>query len=512
MVSCASIQAPTGGEKDVDPPRIEQLSPENFSTNFKGDRIVILFDEYVQLKNIYEQFLVSPPLSNRPEIIIKGKTVIIDLQEELSKNTTYTFHLGEGIADNNEGNILDSNKVVFSTGAVLDSLSLYGTVNLAENNRPVSSAVMLFKIGSDSSIVNERPAYFTRSTEDGEFRFEYLAEGDYQLFALEDLDKNYNWSEAEKMAFYGEDVKLDGSDSLVYHLKLFEKVPDSIQVSNSKGTAFGQVELVFNKEPINLAYNAIGFEFDSVYRKDFTKDSLRLWFKNVVPFGDCKLALRDNSGWKDTIDLFAFESKKEKELPELKILNGRRIDQNPNKKLSIYFSNPIEQIDESKIVFILDTLEREINFELIDPLESKASIEWSEWRKGSIGFFPGAIQDIYGQTNDTTISSIKILGESDFSEFSFRVQPPYEGTFILKSFLDKEPLYQQELIGDTILNWTWLMPGKMEFILIDDKNQNGIWDSGDYFRGKEPEPTWSFGEEIQLRPNWSLEQEWIIEE
>ena len=512
LFSCASIQAPTGGNKDTSPPVIINMIPSNYSTNFRGKRIIIEFDEYIQLNNVYEQLLISPPIDGRPEISIKGKSVIIDLNEELEGNTTYTFHLGEGIIDNNEGNVLDSNKVVFSTGNVLDSLRISGVVNMAKDGAPVSCAVLLFRTESDSAFLNDRPAYYTKSKDSGIFDFEYLAAGSYQLFAIEDLDRNYNWSEEEKMAFLEDRIYVSGKDSTVYKLRLFNKTPDSLEIKSAQAKPYGQVDIVFNKDPGEILFDAMGFEYDTIFRHEYRPDSIRIWFKNIVPQDECGLVIKGLEGWRDTIDLFAFESKKEKELPRLELLNARRILQNPKDELILLSTNPIARIDEDKVVFILDTTQYPIDFYKSSTLQYSADVNWKEASKGSIGFFPGALIDIFEQENDTIIAGIKILDESDYASLNLEVTIPYKGEFVLLSFIDDELLFSETLNKDTLFTWTWLKPGKATFILYHDLNQNRIWDSGDYFKGIQPEKAWSNLDPIQLRPNWSIDQEWIIQE
>ena len=132
---CAKIGSPTGGPKDETPPVIVSSKPVNYSTAFDGKKIEIKFDEFIQLKSIYKELIISPPLEERPVTRLKGKSLVIDLNNELRDSTTYTLNFGNAIADNNEGNVLPNFEFVISTGNYVDSLSVTGKLLNAFNPR-----------------------------------------------------------------------------------------------------------------------------------------------------------------------------------------------------------------------------------------------------------------------------------------------------------------------------------------------------------------------------------------
>ena len=131
--ACAQVVAPTGGEKDTTPPKLIEADPPMYSTNVSASKLILKFDEYVQLKNVSSELIVSPPMLEAPEISLRNKSVYIEIQDSLRPNTTYSFDFGKGIADITEGNA-EPIQYVFSTGEVLDSLSLNGNVTYAYNN------------------------------------------------------------------------------------------------------------------------------------------------------------------------------------------------------------------------------------------------------------------------------------------------------------------------------------------------------------------------------------------
>ncbi len=128
LADCAKIGSPSGGPRDETPPRVEKSKPLNRSVNYNGSRIEITFDEFIKTDAISQELIVSPPFEERPEIRLRGKTLVIEWEEDIRDSTTYTFSFGESLKDLNEGNILRNYEFVFSTGGHLDSLAVLGTV------------------------------------------------------------------------------------------------------------------------------------------------------------------------------------------------------------------------------------------------------------------------------------------------------------------------------------------------------------------------------------------------
>ena len=200
---CAQIGAPTGGSRDTIPPRLLKATPGLNSTNFKGNRITLTFDEYINLEDVQNNVLVSPLQKNIPGVDYKLKTVTVRLKDSLLPNTTYSINFGNAIKDNNEGNPLRNFTYVFSTGNTIDSLQLSGKVIIAENGRADSAMIaMLYRNADDSAVQKRKPDYIAKLRGDGSFTFNNLSPGNYKLYALKDGDggKTYN-SKIELFAF-----------------------------------------------------------------------------------------------------------------------------------------------------------------------------------------------------------------------------------------------------------------------------------------------------------------------
>ena len=148
VVNCAKRGTPTGGLADKTPPKMVKSQPKEFTTNFDEKRIRIYFNEYIKVKDIQKQLIISPPIKEGGYIIYPqgsaSKYIDIQILDTLQTNTTYSFNFGNSIVDNNEGNRYEYDKYVLSTGAYIDSLEVTGTVEDALNRSPVKFVSLMF--------------------------------------------------------------------------------------------------------------------------------------------------------------------------------------------------------------------------------------------------------------------------------------------------------------------------------------------------------------------------------
>ena len=185
--SCAQIGMPVGGPRDSLPPVLLASDPINRSLHFKEKVITLTFNEYIELKNLQENLIVSPTPIINPVITSKLKQVKITLRDTLQPNTTYNIQLGNSIQDINENNPYRNFNYVFSTGDYIDSMKFSGNVLLAETGKSDSTLLaLLYNDLSDSAVYKKRPKYISRLDSSGNFSFRNLAPGTYHLFALKD--------------------------------------------------------------------------------------------------------------------------------------------------------------------------------------------------------------------------------------------------------------------------------------------------------------------------------------
>ncbi len=207
VMSCARMGSPDGGWYDDDPPRVIGSSPAEQATNVDQKKITIYFDEYIKLADPTQNVIVSPPQLEMPEIRGAGKKIVVELQDSLKPNTTYTIDFSDAITDNNEGNPMGNYTFTFSTGEQIDTFEVGGYVIEASNLEPVKGiSVGLYNNLSDTVFKKEPLMRISRTDETGHFVIKGVAPGEYRVYALMEQDGNYMFSQKSEMIAFSHEI------------------------------------------------------------------------------------------------------------------------------------------------------------------------------------------------------------------------------------------------------------------------------------------------------------------
>ena len=203
FIACASMGTPDGGPFDEEPPILMEAKPAIGATNVKTGKITLDFNENIKLVNAFEKVVVSPPQSQMPEIKYSGKRVTVELMDTLIPNTTYSIDFGDAIVDNNEGNPYEDFAYYFSTGDVVDTLAVSGTVLNAEDLEPIKGIVVgLHSCIDDSAFTKKAFERVARTDSRGHFVIKGIAPGKYRVYALGDANNNNLFDQkSETLAF-----------------------------------------------------------------------------------------------------------------------------------------------------------------------------------------------------------------------------------------------------------------------------------------------------------------------
>lgn len=273
-VSCANRgTGPQGGPRDTIPPMVVKESPMNGSLNFDAKRIEIHFDEYIQLDNVQKNVLISPPQQTPPEVKAIGKNVSVVFNEPLQDSTTYTIGFGAAICDYNEKTPLHDYVYSFSTGDVIDSLSVSGRVYDAANLDPISDVLVgIHSNHADSALGTIPFTRIARANEEGYFTIHNMRSGIYRLYALNDISRDYLYQPGEALAF---------ADSLVRPYTELREVSDTIW-RDTLGIDPATKDTLFTRQIDSVVIaEHIFYLPDTLVLWYFTENKQRHYFKGV---------------------------------------------------------------------------------------------------------------------------------------------------------------------------------------------------------------------------------------
>ena len=510
---CAKKGRPDGGPIDEDAPIFVTANPPYETINFDKKEINIYFNEYIKLKDLTKQLIISPPLNpeNPPLISPQGtpsKFINIKILDTLKENSTYIFDFGNSVQDNNESNTLERFKYIFSTGNYIDSLSLSGNVKNAFISKSVEDIkLLLYRLDSsytDSAVYNRKPDYVTSSLDSSNYQFTNLRRGNYLLVALDDVRSDYIFNpETDKIGFLNDTITLP-RDSIINHtISIFkEELPYIFR--RGKEIRKGQLIFGYKGKPKNLTVetlSAVPDNFKTIIFPEKGKDTLNLWH-SLIEKDSLIFKISDNI-ISDTVTV----KLRKKELDSLKVneITGGIL----NLKDTLFFltNNPVVSIDTSRINFKLSD---SINFPyeaFISKKENKIGFLFEKKYKKSykINLYPNALTDIFNTTNDTISSLFRTRGTEDYGEISVTIQNPKKIPVIIQlTDINDATIVQETCSENKNISFDLLIPQKYKIRIIYDSNQNGIWDTGSYLEKKQPEYVEYFPETQEVRANWLL--------
>ncbi|MCF6279280.1 MAG: Ig-like domain-containing protein [Flavobacteriaceae bacterium] len=513
--SCARRGRPTGGEKDKDAPILISAEPDHKSTNFYTKKIRINFNEYIKLKDINKQLVISPPMENQPIITPVGsasKFINIKILDTLKENTTYTFNFGNSVEDNNEGNPLEQFKYVFSTGSYIDSLSISGTVADAFNKKADKDiSILLYEVTenyTDSIIYNERPSYVANSLDSIGFELTNLKSGKYLMIALNDANNNYKFNpKIDKIGFLPDFITLP-TDS-AYKITLFkEELP--FKLMRPSEIKKGHIYFGYEGNPKGISIDPLlqqteDFKSTVVFEKEL--DSVSYWF---TPIEADSIQFKVNH--KSFIDTVTVKLRS-KEIDSLIVNNESRGTLNLRDTFAISTNIPIHKINKSKIK-IIDKDSVNVNFTTsLDASKMKLKLNFEKKYNNRYKFnlLPDAIEDLFGNVNDTLNFNTSTKHPDDYGIINLSLQN-VENFPIILELIDEDynlinRIYATE---NQIFKFKNLDPKNYLFRVIYDTNKNRKWDTGNFLNRIKPEKIIYLKKPIELRANWELNEDFNL--
>lgn len=562
IAACAKISSPTGGPRDKEPPYVVKSIPVNGAINFKEKRIAITFNEYVVLDKITDKFMVSPPMNKKPRVFLRGKSVIVEYEDNLRDSTTYTFYFQDAIRDLNEGNPIENYQFVFSTGSVIDSLSVTGNVYNALNlDPPEATLVLLHKDLADSAVIKRLPDYISKVDKKGYFRIDNVKGGTYRLYALKDADnsKNFNLAD-EEMGFMNSPVEITAE-------KNYTPVkPDTIKIKPGKVKTAdtviikGEYKLILFQSPkknhyltsssrsmpykltytLSLPPDSLGFDFsipgtdrNSYFmEKSRENDTILIWITDTALYSRQQILtlftypFTDTTGnliqKQDTIQMRFLIPRspraRAKPAPFGITSNISSGSIKPGWQIVFKSQTPFRAPDTSRIrLYVIEEKNRtKMPFSFIrDSLNScRLTLDVLPEKGKSYLFIAdaAAFGNIYGEQSDSTGTRFVVRDEKTFGSLLLNIKN-YVGDRIIQLLSSEGKLIgEKKMQKDGKVEFKYIDQGKYRLRVIYDLNGDGKWTTGDFITGRQPEPVSYYNQELYIKEGWVEDQDWDISE
>jgi uncharacterized protein (DUF2141 family) len=535
FIQCATPGFPTGGERDKTPPKITSQYPPNEAVNVSTRKLVIEFDEFIQLQNPRQNLLISPPPKQFPDVSVKKNVLELTFKDDLEPNTTYALQFGDNIKDNNEGNALPEFKWVFSTGEYLDSIAVSGVLQTtAGKDIPDNTWVMLYTNLEDTAFTSQRPYYFSKVEKGtGAFRLDHLKAGTYKIYALTDKNGNYFFDlPTELIAFSDNAIVLTENHTLM-GLKLFEPEPDRQYLVNySTALKDDSWYLKFARPiPAGASWGLRPLSDSVVHRSRLSADrqSVTTWVQSPSPSAVIPWEITLSDTIFDTLyinhiiapikQVTASQSfgrttsgLSQQSAQVIPATTSRGVWASEGDTILVSFSAPILAVIEDMVQLVKDTSQissvlyaglsaDSLSIQLLTPVVAGNYL---------LRILPGGIRLFTtGENKDTLQYNTVIADTSTLGSLIIKMTLPadYQAIITIKSAQqqvfsvivpDGEPEY--------VIRLPRQQAGKYTLEVIEDRDGNGQYSSGSYSAKRQPERIF-ISQPIELKAGWEQESE-----
>ncbi|MPL81608.1 hypothetical protein SDC9_27536 [bioreactor metagenome] len=567
MYSCANMASPNGGPYDEKPPRFIASNPLPNQTNFKGNKVEIEFDELIQIENPMENVIVTPPQRMLPVIQARGRKAVVELKDTLKPNTTYTIDFTNSIADNNEKNVFENFSFAFSTGNVIDSLEVSGTLLNAENLEPMPGITIGLHSNQVDSAFRKLPfERISRTNDKGKFTIRNIATGSYHIFGLNDINRDYRFDQpGEEMAFadslYTPTFQFTSRNDTVWKDSI---TVDSIKVVNYTRFMPDDVLLLLSKEKFERQYltksertqdNRFTIRFNAqidsipaprllqteavqdkwyVAQKAEENKAVHYWLTDSLLWkqdtirvaldylkSDSLNVLRPQT---DTLQMVLrkrpeVKKKRKKGEPEPIVFLGMNVDAPSSMDVfdtvSVVFDEPVLNI--KKEAFYLDrkvdTLWQEVDFNFIpDSTNALGFFIDRDWKYGEtyrLEADSATIYSLYGKWNNVLSTQFTIKKQEDYGNLYINLPGVDTTAFVQLLNASDQPVRKAPVREGGVL-FMDLKPDKYYARIILDLNNNDEWDPGNFAEKRQPEPVYYYPGFFTVMQNFDVEETWDV--
>lgn len=532
MLSCARVGSPVGGKKDSLAPVMigSNLDSPNINVSRNLKELRLDFDEYIVLDNVSKNLIISPPIKKIKKILpsqLANKYILIQWEDTLQANTTYSFNFGNAIKDNNEGNILPYYNFAFSTGDKIDDLYVSGEARdaLKPNFGNVASTakvggndekklvVGLYK-DSDSIKYNEKPYYITMADSDGYYEINYVSPGAYRLVAFNDANGNSVFDTGkEEVAFFKDPLVLDstsisGKNILVYPSKTNFKYVETKENP-------GGVLMLFEGNPDQVTIRSVNENLKDIKVTHRPKsDSAYVWFDakaNTIGIEKSEnLKFSYDTGLKqDTVSVFYRMN--EKNTMELTNTKGNLLP--PKSSFELTSNYALESLQPEKWTLESDSISQPFTAKIAEnnPFKIIVDSDFKEGKKYSLTIPKETARSFFDKNAVSKRFDFEADKSENYGSLAFKLSNVPNHHFWVQLLGSRDEVVYSKYTKNTDIKFPIVKPDTYTVRILMDNNENGFWDPADFSNGIFAEEVYYFNKKVSARPLWEVVENWSVQ-
>jgi hypothetical protein len=520
----------------ISPPQIQQ--PE---IKASGKRVIVTLEDTLKANSTYTVDFADAIVDNN-----EGNPL---------GNFTYTFSTGTAI---------DSMEVA---GTLLEASNLEPVKGMM---------IGLHSNLADSAFLKLPLDRVARTDSRGHFSIKGVAPGKYRIYGLLDSDQNYAYTQKSEALAFNDSLVVPYSEERMRHdtvwrdsltvdtvisRKYTHYLPDNLILRSFKADAAQQYlvkseRLDEKKFSVYFAAKADslpklrGLNFDDsrlVVEHNARLDTVNYWIADSTIYKMDTLSLSLEYLYTDTLDRLVprtdtlnlvtkVKSKKEdakdkkqkrrkgddeeEAAPKTELLN---VTLNAPAAMDVYgvatldFPEPVGSIDTAGIHLRMkvDSLLKEVTFNFEqDSLNSrryKIYYDWDFGQEFELTVDSASLGGLYGLHNGPLKSNFKVKSEEEYCSIFFNVSGADSLAFV-ELLTPQDNVVRTIKVRDGHADFYFLAPGRYCARLINDRNGNGVWDTGYYTEEGilQPEEVYYYNQLVEPKANWELNQDWDI--
>lgn len=529
LVSCARVGSPIGGDKDTIPPKMVGSNIDTTRINVPRDlkELRIDFDEYITLKDINKNLIISPPIKYTKIIpsSMGNKYLQIQWKDTLQANTTYNFNFGNSVVDLNESNPLPYFNFAFSTGDKIDDLFISGTISDAlgsdknSEGKEKNLVVGLYQ-AKDSMDYRQKPYYITKADPDGYFELNYLTPGKYRIVGFDDENGNSIFdSGKESISFQKETIDLTKSIS---GLRLKTFASKKLIKYKEMVASVGGVVMSFEGNPEKVIVKRVGEKpADNKVTHKLRSDSVKVWFdagkENIGVAVSENLKFSYDTGTKqDTVSVFYKKPAKE----DMTVSNPFSNDLAPGSDFRFSSNYIINKIQPENWKLESDSISQNFTAK-ISELDSTQVVIKSNFvvgKKYKLTVPKNTVISFYNRLSESVRFDFEAAKPEEFGSFTVNLVNKPEHNFWIQLLNDKNETVYQKFSNESLIKFINLKPASYKLRILVDNNDNGFWDSSDFATETLSEDVYLYRKagdkdimtKINIRPMWEINENWDL--